>query len=70
MPLELSAGALAAALGLFNLGVELGQLVIVASALLALAALARGIDAPRRVHDLGSAALAVLGGLWFLQRVL
>ena len=69
-PLELPAGQLALGLGLFNLGVEIGQLVIVGLALTSLAVLARSPHAPRRAHFAGSVGFALLGGLWFVQRAL
>lgn len=69
-PLQLPGARLALALGLFNLGVEAGQLLIVSVALLALALLARSARASSRVHDAGSAAFASLGLFWLVQRVL
>jgi hypothetical protein len=54
----------------FNLGVELGQLlvvVLVASALLALRA--RNEAAGRRLAFAGSVAVAAMGVFWFVQRV-
>jgi hypothetical protein len=70
VPLELPPATLAAALASFNLGVEAGQLLIVLPALGLLQALARRRQAwGRRVHDAGSAGFAVLGLMWFVQRV-
>jgi hypothetical protein len=70
VPLELPPATLAMALASFNLGVEAGQLLIVLPALVLLQALARRRQAwGRRVHDAGSAGFAVLGLVWFVQRV-
>jgi hypothetical protein len=53
----------------FNLGVELGQLVIVTLGWTALVLLERGTTgARRRVAELGSAAIAGLGVFWFVTR--
>ncbi|MGH8487688.1 MAG: HupE/UreJ family protein [Gammaproteobacteria bacterium] len=66
--LGLPAGGRVLALLGFNLGVELGQLVIV-SAFLPLAFSARATRAYRRlVLGLGSSAIALLGFLWFVER--
>jgi hydrogenase/urease accessory protein HupE len=54
----------------FNLGVEIGQLLvvfIVASALLALRA--RNEAAGRRLAFAGSLAVAIMGAFWFVERV-
>jgi hydrogenase/urease accessory protein HupE len=51
----------------FNLGVELGQLIIVADALPVLWALGRLVE-QRKVALGASAAIAVLGGAWLLER--
>jgi hydrogenase/urease accessory protein HupE len=65
------------ALAGFNLGVELGQLAVVAAASLALRFApgeraresgARTALAPRWVRRLASAAIALLGSVWFAQR--
>ena len=62
-----ASGRVLALLG-FNLGVELGQLVIV-SAFLPLAFSARATRAYRTiVLGLGSSAIALLGFLWFVER--
>lgn len=68
--LELPADRLVPALVGFNLGVEVGQLAIVALAWPALRALARVADGrPHRVFaELGSAAVCGLGLFWFLTR--
>lgn len=69
----LPTGRLVAALVGFNLGVELGQLAIVAALSLAGAFLARslaGTGAPRMAVDLLSAVLCGLGLFWFVERAL
>jgi hypothetical protein len=69
MPLSLPRSELAVALLGFNLGVEAGQLAIVAVAFLVLAALRRWRGYPRWVLTLGSALIAVVALLWFIERV-
>ncbi|MCW7540581.1 HupE/UreJ family protein [Aquabacterium sp. A7-Y] len=69
VPLQLPRLELAAALGVFNLGVEAGQLLVVAPAVLVLLALQRRPGLARRVHGAGSAAFAACGLLWFAQRL-
>lgn len=69
--MQLPTERLASALFGFNLGVELGQLGVVAlvwPALRALEAGGRGLH--RRVAELGSAAICGLGLYWFLTRAL
>ena len=70
--MELPTGRLVPALFGFNLGVELGQLAVVALVWPALAAIAR--TSPRRwgplVAEAGSAAICGLGLFWFLTRAL
>jgi hypothetical protein len=68
--LSLPPGRLVPALVGFNLGVELGQLAIVALAWPALVALGRiASGRPQRaVAELGSAAVCGLGLFWFLTR--
>jgi len=69
LPLELAAGELARALLAFNLGIEAGQLLIVAIAFTLLAAL-RGWSAyPRWVLGGGSAAVALIACGWIAERV-
>jgi hypothetical protein len=54
----------------FNVGVEVGQLlvvVVVASALMALRS--RNEAAGRRLAFAGSVAVIVMGAFWFIQRV-
>jgi hypothetical protein len=68
--LHLPASNLGVALLGFNLGVEAGQLVIVA-AFLPLAFALRHTVVYRRVVLLGgSVAVAILGAVWFVERVL
>ena len=63
-------GHLAAALFAFNIGVELGQLLIVVPAALALAALrARWPVAGKRLAVGGSLAVILAGVYWFVDRV-
>jgi hypothetical protein len=53
----------------FNVGVELGQLAVVATGWLLIATLDRGAPgARRRVAELGSAAICGLGIFWFVTR--
>ena len=56
------------ALGAFNVGVELGQLVIVAAALPLLYAASRRDGYPRLVMGVGSLGIAWLAVLWMLER--
>ena len=54
----------------FNLGVELGQLVLVVPLALALAAVRRQRPlAARRIAMVGSVVVALAGAFWFVQRV-
>jgi hypothetical protein len=67
--LDLPRARLAAALLGFNVGVELGQLVIVAVGWTVLVVLERSAaGARRRVAEIGSAAIAALGLFWFVTR--
>jgi hypothetical protein len=66
--LELPAERLALGLFGFNLGVELGQLLVVAGAWLLLRALARAPRAAGWVGDGASAAVCALGAFWFVGR--
>jgi hypothetical protein len=53
----------------FNVGVELGQLAIVATGWLVLVTLERRIPgARRRVAEIGSAAICGLARFWFVTR--
>lgn len=63
-------GALGWSLFGFNLGVELGQLVLVVPLALVLAAIRRQRPSlARRMAVVGSIAIATAGAYWFLQRV-
>ncbi|HXF45554.1 MAG TPA: HupE/UreJ family protein [Burkholderiaceae bacterium] len=68
-PLDLPPPRLALALAGFNLGVEIGQLVIVAGAFVALAALRHWRGYPRWVLGGGSALLAAVACAWLVERV-
>jgi hypothetical protein len=63
----LAQGALVAPLVGFNVGVELGQLCVVA-AVLPLAWMLRGTRTYRGAFAAGSAAIAGVAGVWFVQR--
>lgn len=67
-PLALPRLELALALAAFNLGVEIGQLAIVATSFAALATLRRWPGYPRWVLAPGSALLAVVAVLWIVER--
>jgi hypothetical protein len=69
-PLSLPAGELAVALLGFNLGVEAGQLAIVAGAFTLLALARRWHGYPRWILGGGSAALAAIASVWIVERVL
>jgi hypothetical protein len=66
--LGLPGGALLASLVGFNLGVELGQLCIVAL-FLPLAFLLRDTSFYRRMLTGGSAAIAAVAAIWFVERI-
>lgn len=68
-PLALPRMELALALAGFNLGVEIGQLAIVAASFALLAVLRRWPGYPRWVLQGGSAALALAAGIWIIERV-
>jgi hypothetical protein len=68
-PLALPAGELAVALLGFNLGVELGQLAIVASAFIVLALVRHWQGYGRWVLGAGSTALALTASVWIIERV-
>jgi len=68
-PLSLPRGELAWALLGFNLGVEVGQLAIVAGAFFVLSTLRRWSGYPRWILGLGSALIAIVAALWFIERV-
>jgi hydrogenase/urease accessory protein HupE len=66
----LPAGALGWSLFSFNLGVEIGQLLVVAVVSVALASLrARSEQIGRRLTLAGSVAVAAAGAFWFIERV-
>ena len=67
--LELPTHAFAWALLQFNLGIELGQLVIVATAISALYALRRVDAYPRLAIGGGSVIAIICGAIWFIERV-
>ena len=68
-PLSLPRGDLALALLGFNLGVEIGQVSIVAVAFLVLAALRRWSGYVRWVLTFGSGLIAVIAVLWLTERL-
>ena len=69
--MELPRRALAWSLFSFNVGVEIGQLLVVLAVASALAALrARSELAGRRLAVLGSIVVVVAGSVWFVQRLL
>jgi hypothetical protein len=67
--LGLPQGALALSLAGFNVGVELGQLAIVAG-FLPVAFLIRNTWAYRQMMTTGSAVIAVVAAVWFVERAL
>jgi hydrogenase/urease accessory protein HupE len=68
--MELPSRALGWSLFFFNVGVEIGQLMVVVVVASALAALRRhSQDAGRRLAFAGSLAVVVAGAFWFVQRV-
>jgi hydrogenase/urease accessory protein HupE len=68
--MNLPAGALGWSLFSFNLGVEIGQLLVVVIVATALAWLrARSAAASRRLAFAGSIAVIAAGTFWFVQRV-
>ena len=68
--LGLPGGSLLAALAGFNFGVEVGQLAIVAAVLAATYWLRRSALYGRLALPLGSGAVAAVGTLWLLERLL
>ncbi|MBC8117976.1 MAG: HupE/UreJ family protein [Burkholderiaceae bacterium] len=68
-PLSLPRAELAGALLGFNLGVEIGQIAIVAGAFVVLASLRRWSGYPRWILRLGSIVIAIVATLWFIERV-
>lgn len=69
-PLSLPAGELAVALLGFNLGVEAGQLAIIAGAFTLLALARRWHGYPRWILGGGSTALAAIASVWIVERAL
>jgi hydrogenase/urease accessory protein HupE len=68
--MDLPARALGWSLFSFNLGVEIGQLLVVLAVAFALAVLrARSERAGRRLAVVGSVVVALAGSFWFVQRV-
>jgi hydrogenase/urease accessory protein HupE len=68
--MDLPRRALGWSLFSFNLGVEIGQLLVVVAVAGALAALrARSEEARRRVATVGSIVVILAGTFWFVQRV-
>jgi hypothetical protein len=67
--LDLRGAALAVPLAAFNVGVEVGQLLIAAAALPLLLALRHRVVYRRWVIPGGSTAIAVLAGYWLIQRL-
>jgi hypothetical protein len=68
--LELSRRALVWTLGAFNVGLEIGQLLIVVALAIVLSALrARSEIAGRRLAFAGSIVVVAAGAFWFVQRV-
>jgi hydrogenase/urease accessory protein HupE len=68
--MELPRRALGWSLFSFNLGVEIGQLLVVLAVASALAALkARSEWARRRLAVIGSAGVVVAGSVWFVERL-
>lgn len=68
-PLSLPRAELGLALLGFNLGVEAGQLGIVAVAFVVLSALRLWSGYPRWILGLGSLLIAIVASLWFVERV-
>ncbi|MEP6609268.1 MAG: HupE/UreJ family protein [Burkholderiaceae bacterium] len=68
-PLALPKAELAVALLGFNLGVEIGQLAIVAGAFFVLATLRGWKGYPRWILMLGSALIAIIATIWLVERV-
>lgn len=68
--MDLPARALGWSLFSFNIGVEIGQLLVVAAAAGALASVRRwSADASRRLAVAGSVAVIAAGAFWFVERV-
>ena len=68
--MDLPARALGWSLFAFNVGVEIGQLLVVAAVATALAALrSRNETAGRQLAFAGSVVVMAAGAFWFIQRV-
>jgi hypothetical protein len=68
--MDLPSRALGWSLFSFNLGVEIGQLIVVLGVASALAAIrARSETAGRRIVLVGSIAVIAAGTYWFIERV-
>jgi hydrogenase/urease accessory protein HupE len=68
--MDLPPSALAWSLFSFNLGIEIGQLLVVGAVATALATLrTRSAEASRRLAFAGSIAVIAAGAFWFIQRV-
>ena len=68
--MDLPSRALGWSLFSFNIGVEIGQLLVVVAAVAALAAVQRrSATVARRVAVAGSVAVIAAGGFWFVERV-
>jgi len=68
--MDLPRTALGWSLFSFNVGVEIGQLVVVVAVAFALAALrSRSEAAGRRLSLVGSITVIAAGAFWFIQRV-
>jgi len=68
--MDLPARALGWSLFSFNIGVEIGQLLVVTAAAAVLETVRRwNPDASRRIAVAGSLAVIAAGGFWFVQRV-
>ena len=68
--MDLPARALGWSLFAFNVGVEIGQLLVVAVVATALAALrSRSEHAGRQLAYAGSVVVMAAGAFWFIQRV-
>jgi hypothetical protein len=70
LELGLPAGALGWSLAAFNVGVEIGQLMVIVPAAMLLAGLRRwSVRLADRSVVGGSIAVAAAGGIWFVQRI-
>jgi hypothetical protein len=68
--MDLPSRALGWSLFSFNIGVEIGQLLVVVIAATVLQALRRrSAEVGRRIALVGSVAVIIAGGFWFVERV-